>query len=54
MKGIVSWVGFKRAFVPMVMEARQHGKSRFSLKQLLRFALVGLTSFSNTPLKIWS
>lgn len=54
MKGLVSWVGFQCVFVPMVMEARRHGKSRFSFRQLLRFALVGLTAFSNAPLKIWS
>lgn len=55
MKGLVSWVGFKRAFVPVQIAPRAHGQeSRFSLTQLMRFALVALTSFSNVPLKIWS
>lgn len=55
MKGLVSWVGFKRAFVPVQIAPRAHGQqSRFSLMQLMRFALVALTSFSNVPLKIWS
>lgn len=54
MKGLVSWVGFKRAFVPVHTATRQNGQSRFSLVQLMRFALVALTSFSNVPLKIWS
>lgn len=54
MKGLVSWIGFKRAFVPIQIAPRQDGQSRFSLGQLMRFALVALTSFSNVPLKIWS
>ncbi|MGB4102071.1 MAG: glycosyltransferase family 2 protein [Alphaproteobacteria bacterium] len=54
MKGLVSWVGYKRAFVPVPIAPRQDGHSRFSLTQLMRFALVALTSFSNVPLKIWS
>lgn len=54
MKGLVSWVGFRRAFVPIVAAPRRSGISRFSILQLMRFALVALTSFSNVPLKIWS
>ncbi|MEJ0062956.1 MAG: glycosyltransferase family 2 protein [Alphaproteobacteria bacterium] len=54
MKGIVSWVGFNRALVPLHAEPRRHGKSTFSFVLLLRLALVALTSFSNFPLKIWS
>lgn len=54
MKGVVSWVGFRRVMVPMTVAPRQHGNSQFSLLRLFRFALLGITAFSNVPLKIWS
>jgi polyisoprenyl-phosphate glycosyltransferase len=54
MKGVISWVGFRRIMVPMRIAPRLHGHSHFPLLQLLRFAVVGITAFSNVPLKIWS
>jgi len=54
MKGVVSWVGFRRITVPVQIAPRLHGRSKFPFFSLLRFALVGITAFSNVPLKIWS
>lgn len=54
MKGVVSWVGFKRVTVPVKIAPRLHGRSQFPLLRLVGFAILGITAFSNVPLKIWS
>ena len=54
MKGIFSWVGFKTATVEYRREARVAGRTKFSGWRLWNFAIEGLTSFSNAPLKLWS
>ncbi|MBP7252454.1 MAG: glycosyltransferase family 2 protein [Alphaproteobacteria bacterium] len=54
MKGVVSWVGYKRVTVPVSIAPRAHGQSQFPLLRLIGFAILGITAFSNMPLKIWS
>lgn len=54
MKGIYSWVGFKAVAVPFQVQERQAGHSHFNLTRLLRLALDGLFSFSDTPLRLAS
>jgi glycosyltransferase involved in cell wall biosynthesis len=54
MKGLFAWVGFKTVTLDYVREARAAGTSKFSGWKLWNFALEGLTSFSTSPLKIWS
>lgn len=53
-KGLFAWVGFRSVGVPYQVEARGNGNSRWRLRQLLRFALDGLVSFSTIPLRVWS
>jgi glycosyltransferase involved in cell wall biosynthesis len=53
-KGLFAWVGFKSIGVPYQVEARGEGRSRFRPRQLIRFALDGLVSFSTIPLRVWS
>jgi polyisoprenyl-phosphate glycosyltransferase len=53
-KGLFAWVGFRSVGVPYQVEARGEGRSRWRLRQLLRFALDGLVSFSTIPLRVWS
>jgi glycosyltransferase involved in cell wall biosynthesis len=53
-KGLYAWIGFKSASVPFDVEARLHGKSKFSYRKLTHLALDGLMSFSTMPLKVWS
>jgi len=53
MKGLVSWVGFKREIVPFDVAPRQGGASSWNFFRLLRFAIDGLTGFSTFPLRIW-
>lgn len=54
MKGLYSWVGFKKIGVPFSAELRAAGQSKFNLRELGELALTGITSFSEWPLRIWS
>lgn len=53
-KGLFAWVGFRSIGVPYQVEAREEGRSRWRWRQLLRFALDGVLSFSTIPLRVWS
>ncbi len=52
MKGLYAWIGFPQMAVPYVREARAAGRSKWSYWRLWNFALEGITSFSNAPLKV--
>ena len=54
MKGLFAWLGFRTVTLDYIREARAAGHSKFSGWKLWNFALEGLTSFSTSPLKIWS
>jgi glycosyltransferase involved in cell wall biosynthesis len=51
-RGLISWMGFKQAVVQFDAPARMYGKSKYTLKKMIRFAWDGVTSFSSKPLKI--
>jgi glycosyltransferase involved in cell wall biosynthesis len=53
MKGIFAWVGFRSTGILYVQGERAAGTSKFGFIKLLRFAVDGLTSFSNFPLRVW-
>lgn len=50
-RGLVNTLGFKVAMVDFVAPPRFAGKSKFSLKKMLHFALDGITAFSKLPLR---
>ena len=54
MKGLYAWVGFPSAVVTYEPNERFAGDSSFSLRNLLRLALTGVTAFTNFPLRLWS
>ncbi|AVP58335.1 glycosyltransferase family 2 protein [Pulveribacter suum] len=54
MKGLYAWVGFKTAALPFVPQDRAGGASSFNLRRLGSLALLGLTSFTTMPLRVWS
>jgi glycosyltransferase involved in cell wall biosynthesis len=54
MKGLFAWVGFRTVCVEYTRSARAAGASKFNGWRLWNFALEGLTSFSTSPLKIWT
>jgi glycosyltransferase involved in cell wall biosynthesis len=53
-RGMVSWVGFRQARVEYVREPRFAGETKYPLRKMLRFAIDGVLSFSDVPLKISS
>jgi glycosyltransferase involved in cell wall biosynthesis len=51
-RGLVSWLGYKQAFLPYLADKRYAGSTKFSLKKMIHFAFDGITSFSSKPLRI--
>jgi glycosyltransferase involved in cell wall biosynthesis len=54
MKGLFAWVGFRTAVVDYTRAKRAAGTSKFNGWKLWTFAIEGVTSFSNFPLRIWT
>ncbi len=52
LRGQIAWMGFKQTFVEFDREKRRFGKTGYSLSKMLKFAMDGITSFSNFPLKL--
>lgn len=50
LRGLIKWVGFRNISIPYYPNERYCGKSKYSLKKMIRFALQGVTSFSVRPL----
>jgi glycosyltransferase involved in cell wall biosynthesis len=53
-RGMVSWLGFKQGEVQFVREERYAGETKYPFKKMLKFAIDGVLSFSQIPLKIAS
>jgi len=53
-KGLFAWMGFKSIGVPFDVPPRHDGGSRWRPRQLLRFGLDGIASFTTIPLRVWS
>jgi glycosyltransferase involved in cell wall biosynthesis len=53
-KGLYAWIGFRSMGVPFQVPARVAGKTRWRPRELLRFGIDGLASFTTIPLKVWS
>ena len=51
-KGLFSWIGFKTKYLPYVPEERATGKSNFNFKKLMQYAIGGIISFSDFPLRL--
>jgi len=54
MKGLYAWIGFKSIAIPFSVQARKGGKSSWRFRNLLELAIIGITSFSNVPLRVSS
>ncbi len=52
LRGMVSWVGFKQTGVAYHRQARQSGKTKFTVGKMVRFALDAITAFSYVPLQL--
>lgn len=53
-KGMFSFVGFNTRYIPYVVAERESGESKWSVKNLIRYAFEGIFAFTTTPLKIAS
>ena len=51
-RAMSSWVGFHTEFVYFDVPERQYGKTKWSLKSLVRYAVNSITSFTSIPLQI--
>ncbi|MEM8806103.1 MAG: glycosyltransferase family 2 protein [Cyanobacteria bacterium P01_G01_bin.38] len=54
MKGLFAWVGYKQTFITYDRAPRHSGTTKWNYWKLWNFAVDGITSFSTTPLKVWS
>lgn len=54
MKGLYAWVGFNTVYLPFTADNRDTGESKFNFGSLFELALVGITSFSQRPLRLIS
>lgn len=52
MKGLYAWIGFPQKAVAYVREPRVAGATKWNYWRLWNFALEGITSFSDLPLKV--
>jgi dolichol-phosphate mannosyltransferase len=53
-RGLVSWMGFRQSIINYECAPRLAGKSKYTLRRMLHFAVDGITSFSAKPLRIAS
>jgi glycosyltransferase involved in cell wall biosynthesis len=51
-RGLIKWLGFKQYAINYQAEARFSGRSKYTLKRMVRFAVEGITAFSVRPLNI--
>lgn len=51
-RGLIKWIGFKQVGIEYEPAERQFGKSKYTYKKMMQFALRGITSFSIKPLTI--
>ncbi len=51
-RGLVKWLGFTQIGIEYEPSERVRGKSKYTLKKMIQFALKGITSFSIKPLSI--
>jgi glycosyltransferase involved in cell wall biosynthesis len=52
LRGMISWIGFNRAFVPFDAPKRPAGKSKYTTVRMMFLALDGLLSFSAAPMRM--
>jgi dolichol-phosphate mannosyltransferase len=52
LRGQISWIGFRQTYVEYSRAERAGGKTGYTYRKMIRFALDGITSFSDFPLKL--
>ncbi|MGB6517277.1 MAG: glycosyltransferase family 2 protein [Candidatus Cybelea sp.] len=54
LRGMVSWVGFNQTAIEYDRDVRYAGSTKYPLTKMMRFAMDGITSFSDIPLRFAS
>jgi dolichol-phosphate mannosyltransferase len=52
LRGLVNWIGFRKATVPFAPADRGGGVSKYTVRRMLNFAIDGLLSFSKVPVRL--
>jgi dolichol-phosphate mannosyltransferase len=51
LRGMTVWIGFSQTAVPYVREPRSAGRTKYTLRRMIRFSFDAITSFSHAPLQ---
>lgn len=51
LRGQISWAGFRQSAVEYDREERNSGQTSYTYRKMIRFAIDGITSFSEAPLR---
>jgi dolichol-phosphate mannosyltransferase len=51
-RGLIKWAGFRQIAIDYDPRERYAGESKYNLKKMLSFAVMGITSFSVRPLRL--
>lgn len=54
LRGLFRWVGYDTVTVRFISPPRTAGETKYKLKQLVTFSIIGITSFSKVPLRVGS
>jgi polyisoprenyl-phosphate glycosyltransferase len=52
LRGLSAWVGYRQVAVPYERQERAAGRTKYSLKNMVRLALDAITSFSDVPVEL--
>ncbi|MDQ1444666.1 MAG: polyisoprenyl-phosphate glycosyltransferase [Acidimicrobiaceae bacterium] len=51
-RGMVSWIGFSQTAVEYARDPRYAGETKYTMRKMVKFAVDGITSFSEKPLRV--
>lgn len=52
LRGMIQWIGFRKKYVPYIVESRKAGRPKYNIRSLTALVLSGVTSFSAFPLRM--
>ncbi len=52
LRGQIAWLGFRQTSVEYTRDSRKYGQTGYTFRKMLHFALDGIISFSDTPLRL--
>jgi len=52
LRGQISWIGFRQTFIEYDRDVRNAGETGYTYRKMIKFALDGITAFSDFPLRL--